>query len=197
MRPFAVAILAGALGCNSCRGVDPPGVPGTPLEGTSSSAVVASPEAPRPPSHANDPRWRRAMGDDPIEIERLALAVGAAELLEGVEEGGEPRRVALLALPHADDSDIALRRLGEIATAAKPGTAAQVLDAMLGIARRPRTQRELLDPEGVRAAGAALVAIASRPQAPREERALAVSAARALAERGYVDPTRIPPDLDP
>jgi hypothetical protein len=42
-----------------------------------------------------------------------------------------------------------------------------------------------------------VISLASRVDAPREERALAVSAARALAEKGYADPRRIPVDLDP
>jgi len=42
-----------------------------------------------------------------------------------------------------------------------------------------------------------MLALAARDTIPREERAIAVSAARALAEKGYLDPTRIPTDLDP
>jgi hypothetical protein len=41
------------------------------------------------------------------------------------------------------------------------------------------------------------VALAADTSVPREERAIAVSAARALAERGYLDRARIPSDLDP
>jgi hypothetical protein len=67
----------------------------------------------------------------------------------------------------------------------------------VAIAGLPRRSRELLDPEGVRRAAEAMLALAARSDIPREERALAISAARALAEKGYVDSKRIPGDLDP
>src|SRR5262249_9648730 len=131
------------------------------------------------------------------ELGRLAEAVGAAELLEGVEDGGETRAVALRALPLADDGELALGRLGDLARGAAGAERTAILEAILGVAGRPRTERELIDPEGVRACGRALVAIASDVAIERGDRALAISAARGLAEKGYLDRARIPTDLDP
>jgi hypothetical protein len=144
----------------------------------------------------HDPRWREARGSDPLEKARLAAAVGAAELLRGIDDGGETAETALAALPFAEDGEIALGRLVELARA-DPARRRAVLSAILGIAGQPRRQREPLDPEGARHAGEALVALAADAAVPREERAIAVSAARALAERGYLDRARIPSDLDP
>jgi len=188
---FAIGVAL--TSCGSCKrettppaGVFPDAAPPPALTGS------AAAESPR----RSDPLWQRAAGDDPIERARLADAVGAAGLLEGVEDGGDIARTALAALPLADDGDIALRRLCEIATLAEPAAIGPVLEAILGIAGRPRQQRELLDPEGVRACGEALVVMAGKSSLSRADRALAVSAARALAEKGYVDPSKIPGDLD-
>jgi hypothetical protein len=134
---------------------------------------------------------------DPIELARLAGAVGATGLLEGVEDGGGVAETALAALPHADDADLAMGRLGELALAAQPSELGPLLEAMLAIAGRPHEPREILDPEGMRAAARALLTLAAQKSLPRNERALAISAARALAEKGIVDPKNIPVDLDP
>jgi len=192
-----VAVLSLALllsSCSSCKHeTTPPAnvfADAAPPPALTGSGAADSPRR-------SDPLWQRAAGEDPLERARLAEAVGAAGLLEGVEDGGEIAKTALAALPYADDADIALRRLCEIAIQAQPPALAPVLEAVLGVAGQPRRQRELLDPEGVRACGEALVAIAGRSQLGKPDRALAVSAARALAEKGYLDPGRIPRDLDP
>jgi hypothetical protein len=184
VRSRAALILLAIAGCGS---PPPPVVPET----------VAAPAPPPPPSpRKTDPRWLLAAGEDPLEKARLAVAVGAAELLSGVEDGGETAEVALAALPFADDGEIALGRLGEMIRAPSPARA-RVLAAILGVAGQPRGAREPIDPDGAKRCGAALIALAADPAAPREERALAVSAARALAEKGLVDPARIPSELDP
>ena len=175
----------------------------------SAPVVAASSPVRRVSPRAADPIWLRAKDEDPLERARLAEAVGALGLLEGVEDGGEIAAVALAALPLADDGEIALRRLGEIALErleAPPSPAgapaagpslALILEAILGIAGQPRRQREPLDHEGARACGQALLVIAGRSGADPAARALAISAARAMAEKDLVDPSKIPADLDP
>jgi hypothetical protein len=54
-----------------------------------------------------------------------------------------------------------------------------------------------MDPDGAQEAGAAVIELAKNTSLPREHRALAISAARALAEKKMVDPAKIPTDLDP
>jgi hypothetical protein len=161
--------------------------------GSGATARAARPESPR----RSDPLWLRAKDEDLLERARLAEAVGAAGLLEGLEDGGDIAETALAALPYADDADLALRRLGELALAAGPAEVDAILDAILAIAGKPPRPREPLDPEGARACGAALITLAGKQALSRESRARAVSAARALAEKGYVDASRIPGDLDP
>jgi hypothetical protein len=166
----------------------PPPVPSAPV-------TVESPRV-------KDLRWVRARGDDPLDKERLAVAVGAAELVAGVDDRDDVAQAALASLPFADDAEVALGTLADRLTSARspPGWPrtwrASVLTAILGVAGQPRRQREPLDPEGARRCGEALLAFAADTGKPRDERALAISAVRALAERGYVDRGRIPSDLD-
>ena len=118
-------------------------------------------------------------------------------MLEGVEDGGSFFRIACEALPFADDADIALRRLAEIAQLDDAELSFEAIVTIHRIAARPPSRGEALDPEGVAAAATAVLAIASNATLPRERRSRAVSAARSLAERGVLDPATIPADLDP
>jgi hypothetical protein len=189
--PCALAVLF-LLSCSSATPLPPPPIP-VPTASAPASASAAPPaESPR----KRDPRWIQAASDDPLEKARLAVAVGAAALLDGVADGGETAEIALAALPFADDGEAAL---GPLADRARGDAAARgrILAAILGIAGQPRRQREAIDPEGARRCAEVLVALAKDASVPREERALAVSAARALAERGFVDRARIPSELDP
>lgn len=140
---------------------------------------------------AEDGHWQRASQGDPLELARLADREGAAGLLEGLEEGGAVGLTALLALPHADDADIAYRRLGELLRQLQGEKAEPVLEAALGIAHRPTTQTEALDPEGVRYGIEALLAVATS-KAPQAHRAKAVSALRLLSQRGLLEAAAIP-----
>lgn len=164
---------------------------------TTASAASARAQAQAPSPRASDPRWLAARDEDPAERMRLAAAEGAAGLLVGFEDGGEIAATALRALPYADDAETALGRLGQAALVAPPTQLGAVLEAILAIAGQPRRSREALDPEGARACGEALISLAARASVARDERATAVSAARALAEKGDADPRRIPGDLDP
>lgn len=194
MRPHASgALILALLGCST----SPRETPSSPSSPVAPSALAVAPPQPSARSpRESDLRWRRARDEDPAERQRLALAVGAEGLLEGLDDGDETAAVALSALPYADDADIALGRLADIALGPS-ALRRPVLEAVLLIAGRPRRSRELVDPEGVHRAASAMLTLAARSDLPREERALAISAARALAEKGYVDAKQIPVDLDP
>ncbi|WP_437804930.1 thiamine biosynthesis protein [Sorangium sp. So ce1078] len=195
-RPLLVASLALALlapvACRSERAIS------SRASSSPSSPAASLSAAPRPPSpRLTDPRWRLAAGDDPLERARLAESEGASGLLAALEDGGDIALTALRALPYADDAELALAPLAERARAASGPSLTPLLDALLGIAGRPPRPREPLDLDGARAAAAALVELSGRRDLPAEQRALAISASRALAEKGLVDPRRIPADLDP
>jgi hypothetical protein len=156
--------------------------------------VASASAAPTAAARSADPRWQRALGDDPLDIERLADAVGALELLAAVGEGGDVARVALLGLPYADDAELAIGALCDRAvTPSVDPPRAAVLQAILGVAGQPRTQREPLDPDGIRRCGELLPRQAADPALPAPERAIALSAARALVLRGHLDPGRLAP----
>jgi hypothetical protein len=200
VRLLTRAVLLGLVGCGGEQVAAGTALP--PAGSSSASALVVAsaqagsgPAAPSP--RLTDPLWLRARDADPAERIRLANAVGAGGLVEGVDDGGEVAATALGALPYAEDGELALGRLGELARAGTGAPRRALLEAILGIAGQPRRQREALDPEGVKRCAEALLVMAAQASLPRAERSLAVSAARALAEKGYLDPTRIPGDLDP
>jgi hypothetical protein len=98
--------------------------------------------------------------------------------------GGGARATALAALPLAEDGEAALGRLCELASLAHPSEVQPFLEAALGILHRPLTQRERVDPDGLRSASQALLALSQRGDLSEEARAAALSATRLLAERG-------------
>lgn len=191
----ALQLILPALFAAPACAATPPALPEPPPAAAPTATVSASaPPAPQPSARRSDPRWLRAAGEDPLEKARLANAVGAAELLDGVGDGGETAEIALAALPFADDGEIALGPLAALARASSADRR-RLLTAILGIAGTPRRSREARDPEGAKRGAEALLAIAADASIAREERALALSAARALSEKGYLDPAKIPADL--
>jgi hypothetical protein len=145
---------------------------------------------------AKDELWQRAASQDPMDLARLADREGAGGLLEGLEEGGPLGLVALDALPFADDADAAFQRLGEIVRQIDPVESSPVVGAITAIALRPRRQTEPLDPPGLRSCAEALLGVAQRKSLAAAVRAKAISALRLLSERGAIEPSLIPTDLD-
>ncbi len=196
---LVVALSACSRGSAPSEVSSSSGGPST-ANGVNGAAAVLGAETKAPPRRSprlDDPRWQRAMDEDPAGLRALADALGAAGLVEALGDGGEITRTALLSLPLADDADLALGALGKRALAATNEERGATLEALLGVAGRPATAREPLDPEGAAEAGAAVLVLAANTSLPREHRALAVSVARALAEKKIIDPARIPGDLDP
>ncbi|WP_240806937.1 thiamine biosynthesis protein [Polyangium spumosum] len=196
-RTWTVLFVATLAACS--RGSAPSEVT-SPAGGSSAVNEAGAATASAPPARSprlDDPRWQRAMGEDPAGLAALADALGATGLVEALGDGGVIQRTALLALPLADDADLALGPLGGRALVTTGEERAAVLEALLGVAGRPADAREMLDPEGAGEAAAAVLSIANDASLPREHRALAVSAARALAEKKLLDPAKIPAELDP
>lgn len=210
------AILFGAwlVGCG--RAQPPPDAHAPPLVSSASSAssasiassaavlapvasggATSSTETATPAARAADERWQRANGEDLADKQALADAFGAAGLLDALDDGGNIATTALACLPLADDADTALGPLAKRLLEATNESREPFLSALLGIAGRPARAREAADPEGATQAGEAVLSIAKNEALPREHRALAISAARALAEKKIVDVSKIPTDLDP
>lgn len=147
---------------------------------------------------ATSEKWQQAIEnqDDPIELTRLADDEGAAGLLEALEEGGGVGVVALLALPYAQDSELALRRLTEISRQVDEAALMAVLDCIEAISQRPVKQREHLDPTGYKLAFDAMVELSRKEQLSKPARARAVSVGRILSERAPVDLSKLPKEFD-
>ena len=143
-----------------------------------------------------DDLWQHAISRDPMALARLADREGAGGLLEGLEEGGPLGLVALDALPFADDADAAYQRLGEIVRQIDPSECGPVVRAIAGIAGRGRRQTEPLDPPGLRSCAQALLGVAQTRSLAAGVRAQAISALRLLSEKGGVEPSAVPTDLD-
>lgn len=151
----------------------------------------------RPESErAKDELWKRALEGDPMDLARLSDREGAVGLLEALEEGGPIGKTALAALPYADDAEIAYQRLGEIVRQLEPSAAGPIVETIGDIAERARRQVEPLDRDGMKYAADGVLELAKNAKAPVAVRATAVTALRLLAERGAVNATQIPTDLD-
>ena len=166
------------------------------------TAVVLRPRALRGEPEGGSPRrtevhWHQALAGDPLDLRALAQLEGASGLLEGVEDGGDLFLVACQALPFADDADLALGRLGEIALLDDVALSETAVATIHRIAAARPSRGEALEPDGVSAAAQSVLLRAKDTSLARDRRARAVSAARAFAERGVLDPSTIPADLDP
>lgn len=204
--PLLVAVLCG---CSRAQPQPPPEAHSQPLISAAevkptvsgaplAASVEASASSPGTvTARAADERWQRAKGEDLADKQTLADALGAAGLLDALDEGGDIATTALACLPLADDADLALGPLAKRVLAAPNESREAYLSALLGIAGRPARARESIDPDGAAEAGAAVLELAKNTALPREHRALAISAARALAEKKIVDSAKIPTDLDP
>jgi hypothetical protein len=199
MRSSSVAIFALTTAIAACS--SPPRSPVPPPAGSltlAPSSVASANPAPPPRAPREEPAWVRARSGDPLDRARLAIAVGALALVEAVEQGGPDAELGLSALPSAPDGALALARLGALAEsrAGKPDLAA-ILAAIRGVVAEPSPQREALDAEGERACAESLARLVASTAINKDDRALAVSALHALAERGAIDPARIPTIAEP
>jgi hypothetical protein len=102
---------------------------------------------------------------------------------------------ALAALAFASDGELVLAQLGLLARERADRRAA-ALEAIVALARAPALG-ERYDPSAVRACSAHLDALSRDAALARPHRALAVSALRAFARHGWVDPSAITTELDP
>lgn len=207
---FVVGLCASLFVALAACSPGPPAQPpsastASSANGTTVAVGAAVPTQPRPlrgepeggsPRRA-EARWQQALAGDPLSVRALAQAEGASGLLEGVEDGGALFDVACEALPFADDADIALGRLAEIALLDDAAISTKAVIAIHRIAAKGPTRGESLDPDGITAAARAVMTLASNATLAPDRRARAISAARAFAERGALDPATIPADLDP
>jgi hypothetical protein len=168
-----------------------------PLAGdaaTSEGAQDAAPAAGEAMSEREAAQWEAAKGGEPEERIRLADLVGC-EALEQRAEVVELRPIALAAMAYCPDLS-ELPWLARVAKEGSAGDARMALEAVVDQAARARRSTDPEDAEELHAGCQALLALARDVAAPKERRALAVSALRMLSERGCVKREEIPADLD-
>lgn len=182
MRNACVALALVVAGCSSEQ-------TGRPAAPPSSAPALAS--APAPPPRSYGPAWAAAeKSDDEADLARLALAEGASGLLEAIDDPPH-RAVALHALPHAPDRDLAIGALAARVAKGSPEAGA-FADALLGVLAPAGADRERLDPTGETGAARDLLAVATDETRPKELRRKAASALWRLAERGVLPREKVP-----
>jgi hypothetical protein len=177
---FAACLVA----CSSERDAKPPAAP-------PSASASASPVA---EARTFGSLWDRAEAStDDADLARLALEEGAGGLLSALDD---PKRgpVALRALAHAPDRDLAIGPLASRMRAGGP-SADGAANALSQVLAAPGADRERLDPDGEKRAVRDLLEVAKDAKRTAELRARAASSLRRLAERGLVAPGEIP-DVD-
>src|SRR5688572_7305326 len=180
IRTLYFAACLGAA-CSSERDAKPPPTP-------PSASVSASPVA---EARTFGSLWDRAeTSSDDADLARLALDEGAGGLLAALDDA-KRGPVALRALAHASDRDLAIGPLASRTRAGGPG-AEPAADALSAVLAEPGTDRERLDPDGERGAVRDLLEVAKDAKRSVELRARAVSLLRRLAERGLIAPGEIP-----
>jgi hypothetical protein len=187
------AVLLLALSC-ACAG-EPRRAEGPPTSSGHTRARAILPDLTPGPAlettaRASDPLWQRAERRDPIDLVRLADREGAAGLLEGVELGRSIGLTALAALPHAEDAELALDRLCELATRLDAAGRSAVLLAIHGIVTALAPDRERLAGEALAGCSRKLGRLAADPGVPAADRDLAQSSQSSLEP--YLAPTPPP-----
>ena len=139
--------------------------------------------------------WQREEGDGPQSSARLADRIGAVALLASYERGLHDER-ALAALPWADDAFVVMGRLAELATDRRRTDRERLLRTLVRVVSREPQPVEPLAPDSVARAIAVLDAFSRDRSVANAERALAISALRALARVGYLDRASVTTQLD-
>lgn len=181
-RAVAAACWLALVGCSS----EPMATRASPPPSTTAAVSAAASK-----SKVYGAAWdRAATSGDEADLARLALAEGATGLLEALDDPAH-RAVALAALAHAPDRDLAIGPLA-LRLARGEADAPAVADALLGVLAVPGLDRERLDPTGEHDAARALLSLARDTSRPAALRSKAVSALGRLAERGVVRSQDIP-----
>ncbi len=168
-------------------------------------STAAPSAAPRPAATGTmgddtqlDELWRRADDGESDDLARLADREGAAGILERATSGGAApvsRLTALRALAYADGYE-ALPFLAEAAAGANDADASAALESLADIAARKRRATDQEDGFELREGCDAILVLARDTSRPRARRIGAIRFLRMMTDRGCVQATDIPADLD-
>ncbi len=174
----ALLALALAAGCRPERGSPPDaGADGGPAPSADLPTLEHEPglgaEA------VQGPLWRQAESLDPIDLGRLAEALGGGALAAAAQRSAEHRAVALAALPFAPDRELTLGRLCRIVGAGPPARRAWLV-ALHAVLESLPPDAERLDIQGARSCVPVLRWLASVPSVSAADRDLAAAGEAAL-----------------
>jgi hypothetical protein len=125
---------------------------------------------------------------------RLAQSEGSVGLEEGASDSAR-RATAIHAMAFVEGAE-ALPWLANVATAGADAEASAALESVATVAARVRSGADPEDALELREGCDKLLALAKDDKAARARRVAAVSALRMLSERGCVDKSAIPVDVD-
>jgi len=183
-------VCVAMLGCHT-DAASASGAAGLASSASSAPSAAAGMVSAAPRSSA----WQRARSSgDAIDLAAVANEAGAAELA-GALDDPEMSDVARRALPFATDRELAIATLAA-RVKANAGSSDADLDALIEITGVPPTIHERLDPDGVHAAFADLLAVAKDASRPAATRARCVTVLRRWVNAGVGDASAIPTDLD-
>lgn len=163
-------------------------------EGAATSEAVALDSGEAPMDERERGAWSEAEGGEPSELLRLVDLVGCSGLQDRAATPAL-RLTAVRAMRYCPDFS-ELGWLADLASTGADDAAAEALDAIVEQAARPRRAVDPEDADELHAGCATLLALARSAERPRPRRVAAVRALRMLVERGCVQKTEIPTDLD-
>lgn len=147
------------------------------------TSTVVAPRVEKPVVIEIDPDAR-----EPLELTRIAESVRATALLNLVESRRPERTAALLALAHAEDAELVVGRLAELAQDPKRDDRVTLLTVIRDVAYRRPPSSERLDPGSVARCVTVLRALARDESEDEPLRALAATAVNAFVRNELAAP---------
>jgi hypothetical protein len=142
-----------------------------------------SSEGPWPSAYATDPLWQRAASGSDFDRARLARKEGATSLLAALTVGGSLGRVALHALPYADERREVLGRLCELVPGTAAPTASLLVESIYDVVANGPVSEEAVDPRADALCAISLRQLSESDQASPDDRDRAQSALARLSAR--------------
>jgi hypothetical protein len=188
--PRAVALCALLVACG--RGTAPSAATADGAKAQDAAAVVA------PMDRVREELWTQARGGEAGDLARLAEKEGESGLVERAASDPASRMTALRAMAFAPEPGAfaVLPFLAEVARGTDEAQAAAALESAIDLAARPRRAIDPEDAAEMKAGCDSMLALANDAKAARLRRVNAIRALRMLADRGCVESSAIPTDLD-
>jgi len=177
-----LALLVALVAClpDSRRG---PGARDQAGEAADRPPLDLSNDAVWPSPYTTDPLWQRAASGSDFDRARLARKEGASSLLAALRVGGSLGRVALGALPYAEERREVLGGLCELISGTAAPTASLLVESIYEVVANGPVSEESLDPGADAACAVQLRQLSESDRASPEDRDRAQSTIARLSAR--------------